>query len=371
MIDKSKNMDVCYIINRLAPGGAPTLLLNIVRKNDNSNINFTIVYLEENDVLADNFRDAGAQVVDIDSKFKFDPRMVYQLCNFLHKSSFDIIHTHLPYSQTVGRVGSVFSDNKGTVSTQHTFSDRYHPITRFTERITRPIDDATIAVSNAVRSSFSEPEVDSRWSTIYNGVDVNSIVNNIEGTDVHSFRNNHNIPENADVVLNVGRYIDVKKQEDIIKAMSNLNTDDLYLILVGWGPCEEDLRTKASELGVVDRVRITGRKTDVAPYYAISDMFVSASSVESFGIAVVEAMAAELPIIATDVPGVREVLEYSEQGIIRIPPNSPSELADAIEQVRGRPPLTNYDRALSEFSINKTINDYTTLYRNVLPDDSV
>src|SRR5699024_7421472 len=97
-------MKVCFLINQLAPGGAPTLLLDIVRHTDDEDIDYTVCFIEGENTLASDLEAAGARVVDFGAEFKFDPRAIWRLARFFQREEFDILHTHLPYSQTLGRV---------------------------------------------------------------------------------------------------------------------------------------------------------------------------------------------------------------------------------------------------------------------------
>lgn len=100
---KRQNIDICFLINQLAPGGAPTLLLDIVTHTD-VDIQYTICFIEGDDSLALDFRAAGARVVDFGAEFKFDPRALSRMARFFREEEFDVVHAHLPYAQTFGRV---------------------------------------------------------------------------------------------------------------------------------------------------------------------------------------------------------------------------------------------------------------------------
>ncbi|SEV81734.1 glycosyltransferase [Natrinema salifodinae] len=360
-------MKVCYLINQLAPGGAPTLLLDIIRQNNSSEIEYTVAFIEGDSTLIEDFQETGTRIVNFDAEFKFDPRAMWRLGRFFHRESFDIVHTHLPYAQTLGRVATLLGDHGAIISTQHNFSYHYHPVTRTTERITRSLDDVTIAVSQAVKSEFigQEEELKSQWQTIYNGANVTEIAANVDAADGTVVRERFNIPRHHDLFLCVGRYVEQKSQSDIIRAISIMNASDIHLVLVGWGPYENKLRTLADKYDVSDRVTVTGRVPEVWPYYAAADTFVSASTIESFGIVLVEAMAAGLPIVATDVPGAREVLQSAKQGVKDVPPNDPEELADALTRIMNNSLDVDYDNALEKFNIEKTSEAHLELYQDI------
>lgn len=375
---KSRKLNVCFLINQLAPGGAPTLLLDIVKHTDaDADIEYTICFIEGDDSLVTDFEDAGARVVDFGAEFKFDPRALWRMAQFFRREEFDLLHAHLPYAQTLGRLIAQVGIDGPVVSTQHNFPEQYHPITRILERVTRPLDNATIAVSQAVEQAFTHtamghvyPDRNGRWCTIYNGVDVDRI--NAATADP----NTQNVREKWDlgsglVFLSVGRYQPPKAQKALIRAMRYVVRDlpDATLLIVGWGPLEQELKQLVRDLQLEGTVIITGRAKPIEPYYAVADAFVLPSVSESFGIVFLEAMAAELPIVATDIPVVKEIIIDGETGLV-VPPNDPSQLANAMirlgdPELRRRFGRRGHTRVAERFDISRTTNAHINLYREL------
>ncbi|WP_435078876.1 glycosyltransferase [Halococcus sp. AFM35] len=364
-------MHVCFLINQLAPGGAPTLLLDIVQQTDADDIDYTVCFIEGDDDLVPDFRHAGARVVDFGAAFKFDPRALARMARFFAQEEFDILHTNLPYAQTLGRVFGRLG-GQTVISTQHSVAEHYHPITGLLERLTRPLDARTVAISAGVERSFTgaahgyEPGMDGKWCTIYNGIDVSGFNERVRNADITALTANYGI-DDGPVFVSVGRYVPAKSQYDLIMAMESVLTTypDAQLLLVGWGKCEDDLRAAVHERGLAANVTLTGRvpPADIHCHYALADAFVIASQMEGLGIAGLEAMAAELPVVATTVPGLREIVGDGETGLL-VPPNDPDALADAMVAVLqadgyGR---RGYERAAEIFDIRTTAAAYRSLY---------
>ena len=363
-------MKVCFLINGLGPAGAETLLLDIVRHTADEDIDYTVCFIEGEDTLAPEFETAGVRVVDFGAGFKFDPRAIWRLARFFQREEFDVLHAHLPYSQTLGRVFGRLGGIEIVVSTQHDYPDRYHPLTRRLERLTRPLDGATVAVSQAVERAFTGgahvwPDRNGTWTTIYNGVDVRGFARRVEEADGRAIREKLGIDPAAPLFLTVGRYVPAKNQRTIIEAMVQVRSElpDAHLLLVGWGDLHEDLNAAAREHGIKDGVTVTGRADPVQPYYAAADAFVSASHSESFGLVLVEALAAGLPTVGPDVPGAREVLEQG--GGVAIPPDAPDELAAAMVRAVRNPSATD-TAALEPFDIKRAVSSYRQLYEQLL-----
>ncbi|PCR90469.1 glycosyltransferase family 4 protein [Natrinema ejinorense] len=365
-------MKVCYLINQLAPGGAPTLLLDIARNMDEG-VSVTVCQIEGDTDLTEKLTEAGAEVVNFGADFKFDPRAIARMISFFRQNEFDILHAHLPYSQTlartIGRAGNVDT----IVSTQQSFPDNYHPITRFLERHTRWLDDATVGITEAITQAFRESPVRTDWYTIYNGTDIPKFAENVAAADPDQLRSELGLEDEL-IFLNVGRYVPVKSQKDAIRAMA-AGVDqfsDSHLLIVGWGPLEEDLKQLATDLGIADSVTVTGRvpKDEIHEYYALGDVFVLPSISEGFGICLTEAMAASLPVVASDIPGVREVVADGETGFL-VPPREPAEFATAMkdlqsEQKRRTFGKAGFQRAAERFDIKSIVESHMDLYDQLM-----
>ncbi len=372
-------MKVCYLINQLAPGGAPTLLLDIVTHTDaDAAIDYTICFIEGDDTLAADFETAGARVVDFGAEFKFDPRALWRLARFFRREEFDVLHAHLPYSQTLGRMFGRLGGIEVLVSTQHSVPENYHPITGALERATRPLDTKTVAISEGVERAFTEsfhqyePGQRGQWCTIYNGVDVTGFNAQVKAANA-GLESRYGLGDEP-VFLNVGRYVPAKAQHDLIAAMDRVVRDcsDAQLFIVGWGALEDELTAAIDDYGLSANVTLTGRvpPADIHAYYALADVFVSSSVIEGLPIATLEAMASELPIVATDIPGMRGVIEDGITGLL-VPSNDPERLAAAmIRATTTEIPLgaNGYERAAATFDIRKTASSHVQLYRELCDD---
>lgn len=371
-------MQVCFLINQLAPGGAPTLLLDIVKHTDSdANIDYTVCFIEGDDTLVSDFEDAGVRVVDFGAEFKFDPRALARMARFFQQERFDILHAHLPYSQTFGRVFGRLGGSEHIVSTQHSVPENYHPITATLERITRPLDTKTVAISEGIEREFTgsahpyEPGQRGQWCTIYNGVDVVKFNERVTTANTAALESQYGIGDEP-IFLNVGRYVPAKAQHDLIAAMSHIvrKYPDARLFIVGWGKLEDELTEAVNERDLSENVTLTGRvaPAEIHEWYALADVFAASSVIEGLSIAGLEALAAELPVVATDVPGLREIVEDGSTGLL-VPKNAPERLADAmIRAVTTDEPYgkTGYERATATFDIRKTALLHTQLYHELV-----
>jgi glycosyltransferase involved in cell wall biosynthesis len=172
------------------------------------------------------------------------------------------------------------------------------------------------------------------------------------------------------VVGSVGRlFDDHKKVSDLIKAVAILKEaiPEIKLLVVGDGNDRDNLIRLCQELSIQDRVIFAGYQGNTAPYYACMDLFAIASQREAFGIVLVEAMYFQLPVVATAVGGIKQVVKDGETGIL-VEKNNPHTIANAIRDLHGDPDkrkrfgFSGLQRAEQEFSVSKYVKSIDELY---------
>ncbi len=155
-------------------------------------------------------------------------------------------------------------------------------------------------------------------------------------TDVEALRNRLGIANAERVVLAIGRLSREKAHIDLIEGFNRLREAQpeisCRLIIVGDGPERDRLEAAAASLGCKERVIFTGQVSDVQAFYALADVFVLPSHSEGSPNVLLEAMAANIPVVATAVGGVPEMVENNESALL-VPPNDPPSLAAAIARL--------------------------------------
>lgn len=144
------------------------------------------------------------------------------------------------------------------------------------------------------------------------------------------------VADDAFLVVAVARLSDQKGIDVLLRALPA--ADRVVLAVAGDGPEAEALGGLARALGLGDRVRWLGRRGDVPALLAVADAFVLPSRHEGQPLALLEAMAAALPVVATDIPGVDEIVEAGVTALL-VPPDDPPALAGALIRLRDDPPL--------------------------------
>ena len=366
---------VCFLINNLDTGGAQTLLRNIIELDDRSTVDYTVCYAGGANEFGGQFEALDVEVVDLGARTEqpqFDPRPVVRTVQYFGRHEFDVIHGHLPYGSVLARLAGQRA-NAAVVTTHHSVRRNYHPIERSLEGSTRRYDDATVFVSEAVAASFdNRGSVDTPALTIYNGIDAAAFGDGVEAADGDGLRGELGATGKR-LVVTVGRCIEAKRQVDLVRAVDHLTdrvaAPELHVAIVGDGPQRSALEAAVRERELGDYVSVVGRvpNAEIHRYYAAADLYAQVSLFEGMPMTLLEAMAAGVPIIGTDVPGIEEFVD-DEVGQL-VPPESPRALADAMSTLSEDDCRRLGDacrrRVSEQYEIDRTVAAYHDLYEQV------
>jgi glycosyltransferase involved in cell wall biosynthesis len=171
------------------------------------------------------------------------------------------------------------------------------------------------------------------------------------------------------VIGTVGRLTTEKGIEDLVRALAQV--PNAFLVVVGDGPQRDALSGLARDLGVADRLQITGWSAQAASWIRRFDVFALPSHLEGFPLVVVEAMLAGKPVVATDVGSVSEAVVEGETGLL-VPPGSPTALADALNRLIADPAEAARlgaharERAVRHYSADVMAEQFSSLYREIV-----
>jgi glycosyltransferase involved in cell wall biosynthesis len=175
------------------------------------------------------------------------------------------------------------------------------------------------------------------------------------------------------VAVHVARVVPLKAHDVILRATAVLaeQRTPIVVLFVGDGPARTDMEGLAAKLGLAGRVRFLGHRDDVPDLLGAADLFLLPSRAEGLPVAVLEAMAKSLPVVATPVGGVPEVCAHEREALF-VPVDNPTMLADAMAELvrdpllRARLGAAGRVRAMAEFSFEGMVARYEDLYRRVL-----
>ena len=296
-------MKILHVITNLEIGGAEKLLVDLLPRINLSGISVELaLFVSTNTPFYRLLKDSGIKIHEFSHKGSvYNVKNIFKLIKIV--SQFDIVHTHNTGPQLFGAIASLFSNVKW-VTTEHTTTNN-HRVCWF-----KPIEkwmynryNHIICISEAVQQNMLTVAGDCVSSSVVcNGIDTKkySLALPINKRDVSK-------NPNRKVLIMVGRMSYQKDQATIIKAINYVNTES-ELWLVGDGERECELKEMVKELGLCDRVLFLGKRTDIPELLKASDIAIQSSHIEGFGLAAVEAMAAGLPVVAAEVPGLSQVV---------------------------------------------------------------
>jgi glycosyltransferase involved in cell wall biosynthesis len=283
------------------------------------------------DAFVDEVRASGAGVVCLDAPRPTSVAWLGRLRRLVRDRDIRLVHTHMPAPAAAARL-ALPGRSPAFVHTEHNLWSRYRAPTRWANRLTWGRNAAAVAVSAAVADSVRarppRPEV------VVHGLDGASRPPAPRETACAAL----GLAPEGPVVGTVGNLTAKKDHATLVDAVARLAGEwpEARLVVVGAGPLEADLRTHAARAGLADRVVLAGSRGDVAEILGAFDVFVLSSRVEGLPIALLEAMAAERPCVATAVGGIPEVVTDGVDGLL-VPPGDPDALATAVSKLLADP----------------------------------
>jgi glycosyltransferase involved in cell wall biosynthesis len=289
-----------------------------------------------------------------------DPLLLARLVRALRA---DIVHTHLVHADLYGGVAAKLRGTK-LVSTKHNDDPFRTGAFRFAERALTRLDDRVVTISDSLHR-FTVERVGvpaNKVETIHYGLDEPPRPWGTNPADA--------VPENARILLSTSRLTSQKGIDVAVEALSFL-PDDVVLVVLGEGPERELLEELAREHAVDSRVFLPGRVPDVAAWLRRASVYVQPARWEGFGLAVLEAMVCGLPVVATNVSSLPELVADGETGVL-VPPDDPAALARGIERALAEPALgpAGLDRARHAFSVQRMADRTVSLYESLLSASS-
>jgi glycosyltransferase involved in cell wall biosynthesis len=265
----------------------------------------------------------------------------------------DIVHTHLVHADVYGAIGA-----RRLVSTKHNDDPFRAGPFRFVERVLARRAAQIIAITESL-ARFQVERVGlplEKVEVIHYGLDE---LPRPWGTNAPD-----PVPEGARILLCVCRLEPQKGVDVAIRALAE--APDTHLVVLGEGPQRRELEQLARELGV--RVYMPGRVPDVAAWLRRADLLVHPVRWEGFGLALLEAMLASLPIVATRVSSIPEIVADGRTGVL-VPPDDPPALAAAVRRVLADPAeygQRGHTRALAEFSVARMADRTLAVYEQAM-----
>lgn len=357
---------VLEIIDSLGCGGAESLLKNFVLEaKKNKLFNIEIATLYSNAIFKEEIKNAGIPVRTLGLTYKYDLKGVIKLIKLIKKRKYNIIHVHLFPADIFTALASLFLP-KGIVWIFSEHSDynrrRSYKFCKILDGFTYSRYSKIICVSKQVEFALLKwiPSNKGKTKVIPNAIPIPKFLNPC--------------PVKTYDILFVGRLTKQKGVDILLKAVRVLKDEygrNLKIAIAGDGPLKENLNTLAVEFGVNGEVEFLGVRKDIEELMVSSKIFVLPSRREGFGIVIIEAMSNMLPVIATNVGGIPEIIENGKDGIL-VSSENPEALSKAIirllDDVKMRKELAKnaYKKVKEKYSMETYVKKILNLYKSLI-----
>ena len=374
-----RKINVLHIIEQLPlGGGAENLLWTLGRNINRNNYNLIFCCLKTGGYIAGKLQDEGFRVVCFENyRMRHFYKKMIDMIRFIKREKIDIVHTHLLFANKWGRIVAILSNHPKIFKTEHaTFlkfwkngilknRTYYLMLDKLLDRFT----DRIIYVSRAQREIVNNSKYNPlKHVVIYNAFDKERF--STEKTK-ESIRDFYGFSDNDIVIGTVGRLVHSKGHEYLFRAIHWISKEysSIKVMVIGHGPEKSRLKELTHTLKL-DTLFLSDRD-DIPELMKAMDIYVQPSFHEAFGITIAEAMYSGLPVIATNVGGIPEVVKDDETGIL-VPPRDSKALSEAILTLIDNPEMAKSmgekgrEVAACKFTGERYARDMEKLYTSLI-----
>jgi sugar transferase (PEP-CTERM/EpsH1 system associated) len=359
-----------HLLSSFQVGGAETVALELARAMEASSFRVLACSLTGPGPMAERFRAAQIEPLSLPHSRGipiYDFPLAGRLARVLRREGVQVLHCHNSFSKLYGAVAGFLARVPAVVCTQHAVpSAGGIKAAHRLARLVNPLASHFVAVGRHVLGAATEGGyvLADRASVIYNGIDLSRFAPG---------RRERRSRDGELVIGCVGRLSEEKRHGVIFRAVAALIADHprVRLFVVGDGPLRPVLEEEVERLDLEEHVAFLGLRSDVPELLGAMDVLVLASSTEGLPLVVIEAMASGLPIVATRVGGLPELVEEGRNGLL-VPPDDPDALANALrslladETLRSRMGREGRRMAEERFSLAEAARRHARLYARLL-----
>lgn len=359
-----------HLIGSTGLYGAERWILALMRALDSDSIQSTLINLvdNENEVseVVTAARRRGLTAMDFYTGGRFNPLSAIRMARWAREQNVTIIHGHGFKSDFFGLLAGRLA-GCAVMTTPHGWSVEKNRKLQMYEQLDRVLFrlmDLICPLSEKLVEDLKASVATAKLKLILNGVDIDEV-----RTALPTQRNN---TENF-VIGYIGRLVKLKNLETLLTAFHMLSADkpNVRIMIVGDGPERENLENQAQQLGIGERVEFLGFRDDAVAFLNDFDVFVLPSLSEGIPRCIMEAMAASVPVVASDIPGNRNLVADGETGLLFTVGDS-RDLAEKIRYMMDQPAAAREmahcgnRKVEAEYSNRRMAREYTALYRGLM-----
>lgn len=358
---------ILYITPGLNIGGAERFIITLANGMTTATTSQVMVSLAEKNVLQTELH-STVRFFALHRRFKADLVPVLKLRKLIRTENPDVIFCINFFTYFFARCALLLSNSgsRRIISYHSTIhvSRKEYLLHRFYRKLLTKKDIVVTVSKNQQKYTAGELGIPgAKFRTIYNGIDTHYWKLPGEGDDSrHAIRKTFGIPHDAKVIVKAASFRVEKNHLGAVKALKLLHTIyqyKAYLLFLGDGLMMNEVKKLAREQGVADFVIFAGMQKNVQPFYWASDLFTLCStSVETFSIAALEAMASGLPCVLTDIGGASEMIDEGKTGFLCTPDEK--DIAEKWHKALSQsfPKEKIYNHVATHFSADKMVEEY-------------
>ena len=341
---------------------------------------FSLLAAQPGKPMAERSRAQGHTVIEQRMRGEADALAILALKRLMRREQISIVHCHTSHAHTLGAVAAALIGKahrpKVVVSRRVDFSIFRRSFFGLNHIKYLHGVDQYVTVSHAIRDVLIKDGIPGeRIVTVHSGIDLARITEAPDRTE--ALRAELEVPAGDKLVGNVAHMADHKGQRYLLDAIPQILTahPNTTFAIVGKGELREDLEAQAAALGIAERVRFPGFRTDVPSLLKAFDLFVMPSHMEGLGTSVLDAMAADCPVVGTEAGGMPEAIEHQQTGLV-VPIKDPPSLGRAVCHMLSHPDQAAKMAAAArrkveaEFSTDAMVEGTLAVYRALLNPDA-
>lgn len=364
-------MRILFITTHLNKGGISSYIYSLAAAFKKKG--HTIVVASSGGEIKDLFLENDIEYIHIPIRTKNEISFsvlfsYFILKRYLSKNKIDIIHAHARVTQVLAS----FLSKKFKVPVITTCHGFFKP--RWHRKVFPCWGNKVIAISSQVMrhliNDFNVPKRD--IALIHHGIDLGKI-KKYSNDEINLFKRNIGIPENFIVVGTIARFSVVKGLEYLVKAaqLALKENDKIMFLFIGSGKEEPKLRQLTKDLGIQERVIFHSPVDNLSDYLCTMDIFVMPSVQEGLGLAILEAQARKVPVVASDVGGIPDIIEDSITGVLAQPRDESAISRSILKLIKDKSLYSMikenaYNKITKEFSLERMITETEDVYREII-----
>ncbi len=363
--------------NKKSIGGVEVFLYDLIKNMDTTAFQHAVLYATDSPMI-DKFKQNNVEVMFYPIKHKFSLLSIIKLGQLLKQRNIDIIHSHALRYDFAGAVISFITKIPLVITRHVAISD--HLISFWKKMLFLIFDFFSMTVAKFVigisddarnkirRSHFINPK---KVLKIYCGIDLKKYHKNMQKQKL--IKKRFKIDSKDFIIGTVAQLREYKGIDVLLRAAPRVlaNHRNVKFLIIGGGPEKQNLENLAKQLRIAENVIFAGFQKDIFTWISFFDIFALTSRREGLPIAILEAMYAETPVLASSVGAVGEVVKNDYNGKI-VDPDDHEQVADKlVELMANRQKLKQYGKnshyfVVKNFNINRAVDNYQTLFRKII-----